>query len=333
MRPKVICLTPVKNEAWILDIFLKCTSLWADYIIVVDQNSDDGSCEIAKAYPKVILVKNNDDTFDEAIRQKLLINAAREIEGEKFLIALDADELLTPNVIESKEWRKMLMAMPGTVVYFDWVNIKPDMNKCWIHKEKMPFGFMDDGSDHMGKTIHSVRIPHPSGAYSFGMNDVKVMHLQYVHWERMESKHRWYQCWEKINNPNRSAIDIYRQYHHMNSINETDIIPFAGEWFSDYKKMGIDISIFRRENKFRWDKAVLDNINLYGAEKFEKEDIWSVNWEERAAADDYKDTAKFSDPRSDFNKKIHRWLENTQSISDTTKVRILEFILKKFFAW
>ncbi len=47
-KPLLICLTPIKNEAWILDRFLKCASLWADYIIIADQQSTDSSIEIAK---------------------------------------------------------------------------------------------------------------------------------------------------------------------------------------------------------------------------------------------------------------------------------------------
>ena len=31
-RPKIICLTPVKNEEWILRRFLRLASLWADHI-------------------------------------------------------------------------------------------------------------------------------------------------------------------------------------------------------------------------------------------------------------------------------------------------------------
>jgi len=30
MTPTIICLTPVRNKAWILDRFLQATSLWAD---------------------------------------------------------------------------------------------------------------------------------------------------------------------------------------------------------------------------------------------------------------------------------------------------------------
>jgi hypothetical protein len=34
----VICIVPVKNEAWILGNFLTCAQKWADHIIVADHN-------------------------------------------------------------------------------------------------------------------------------------------------------------------------------------------------------------------------------------------------------------------------------------------------------
>ena len=40
-RAKVICMTPVKNEEWIMERFLAAASLWADCIIVADQHSQD----------------------------------------------------------------------------------------------------------------------------------------------------------------------------------------------------------------------------------------------------------------------------------------------------
>ena len=76
-KPFLICLTPVKNEAWILHAFLKATSLWADYIIIADQMSTDGSREIALSYPKVILIDNDNQEFNEVERQKMLIDKAR----------------------------------------------------------------------------------------------------------------------------------------------------------------------------------------------------------------------------------------------------------------
>lgn len=76
MRPIVICLTPIRNESWILDMFLKATSLWADHIILADQMSTDGSREIAKKNSKVILIDNNSETFNEPERQRLLRSMA-----------------------------------------------------------------------------------------------------------------------------------------------------------------------------------------------------------------------------------------------------------------
>ena len=96
-RPLLICMTPVRNEAWILNAFLKATSLWADFIIIADQCSTDGSREIAMRYPKVILIDNNNTDYNEAVRQKMLIDKAREIDGDKILFALDADEIFAAN--------------------------------------------------------------------------------------------------------------------------------------------------------------------------------------------------------------------------------------------
>ena len=78
MSTKVIVLTPVRNEAWILHPFLQVTSLYADHIIVLDQFSDDGSQEICKQYPKVTLLHADSEEYDEAKRQITLIDKARE---------------------------------------------------------------------------------------------------------------------------------------------------------------------------------------------------------------------------------------------------------------
>mgnify|MGYP000249071316 CR=1 FL=1 len=77
--PKIVVITPVKNEAWILERFLSVTSQFADYIIVADQNSTDSSVAICKKFPKVILIENKSGQFNEAERQLLLIQTAREL--------------------------------------------------------------------------------------------------------------------------------------------------------------------------------------------------------------------------------------------------------------
>ncbi|MBQ5533121.1 MAG: glycosyltransferase family 2 protein, partial [Bacteroidales bacterium] len=63
-HPLIIVMTPVRNEAWVLRAFLETTSLWADYIVVADQLSDDGSRELLSRYPKVVLIDNATPEFN-----------------------------------------------------------------------------------------------------------------------------------------------------------------------------------------------------------------------------------------------------------------------------
>src|ERR1700751_208255 len=122
-KPLLICLTPIKDEAWILERFLKCTSVWADHIIIADQHSKDQSKEIARSFPKVTLIENNSETYNEPDRQQLLIREARKIAGPKILMTLDADEFLTANFLTSPEWETILRSTVGTVIRFQRLEV------------------------------------------------------------------------------------------------------------------------------------------------------------------------------------------------------------------
>lgn len=74
IKPALVVVTPVRNEAWVLDAFLTCVSSWADYIVVADQHSTDGSREIAAKYEKVILVDNDAAEMNQAAARLLLFN-------------------------------------------------------------------------------------------------------------------------------------------------------------------------------------------------------------------------------------------------------------------
>lgn len=332
-KPTVICLTPIKNEAWILDRFLKCASLWADQIIIADQSSDDGSREIALSYPKVTLIDNPASTFNEPERQKLLLEEARKIPGPRLLIALDADEMFTANFKDSPEWNNILTANPGTIFKFQFVNIHPDLQSYWSPQWNFALGFMDDGSVHTGNKIHSTRIPLPIGAPEIALKEIKVMHYQFTDWERMESKHRWYQCWERLNRPNRRPVDIYRQYHHMYSITSKKVQKLQPEWFSGYEQQDIDMFSVNRQEFYRWDKEVLAYFYKYGTEKFRREAVWDVNWLEVARKiNDKSSETGIYDPRNNNEKYIHNWLKKTQPYASNPIVKLIQFSLR-IFGW
>lgn len=321
-RPYIICLIPIKNEAWILDRCLQTASLWADKIIVADQMSDDGSPEIAVKYPKVQLIQNASTQFNEPERQKLLIDAARQIpyDGKKLLIALDADEMLTANWLDSPEWQAMLDAPIGTVFQFSLLNLRPDMKKYW-HGGTYFWGLMDDGkSTHKGSLIHSTRMPIPADAPCFICNNIKVFHYQYTDWKRMQSKHRWYQCFELLNRPNIRPLSIFRIYHHMYALRENQLYPIEDKWFTDYEKLGIDMRTIHQDKTYRWDKTVADWFQEYGKKRFASLYIWQN--------EDPK-----NDPRTWYQRLVHQYLLITQMEAHRPSIwgkfiRVFDKILK-----
>jgi glycosyltransferase involved in cell wall biosynthesis len=310
---KVICLTPVKNEAWILDLFIQCTSLWADYIIIADQGSTDGSVEIAKKYDKVILISNNGNQYNETERQKLLLIEARKIEGDNnVFMTLDADELLA-NYENNPEWKNLCSAEPGTTFWLPWLNVLPDIKTYFSSNGgNMLFGYINDGKEHKGNVIHSPRVPSDLNEERLFCNTLKVLHFQYAFRNRLLSKHRWYECLEKIKFPIKNNIDIYRQYHHIDLVTR-NIEPIDKQWLVSMERNKINICDLKDNEQYWWDKEVCIFFDTYGVKKFQKIAIWYVDWNKiyKHHFSDKSD-ALIHDPRNIFDKWIHIWLSESQ---------------------
>ncbi len=301
-KPLICCLTPVKNESWILEKFIQAASLWADYIIIADQMSTDGSREIALKYSKVKLIDNQSFNYNESERQKLLIDAARQIPSngrKKLLITLDADEFLTADFCKHAEWEKILKAPVASIIYFSWINISPNFKTYW-NGGSFGWGFIDDGkSSSKGSLIHSPRIPFPSNSSKIICSNIKVLHYQYTDWLRMQSKHRWYQCFELLNRKDLHPLSIFRIYHHMYALRENEFHTVEERWFTYYEKEGINMRTTQVEKNYRWDTEINILFQKHGKKHFACLNIWQNKQPE-------------NDPRSIFQKLIHLYLLKTQ---------------------
>jgi hypothetical protein len=329
-RPTVICVTPARNEAWIMERFLCAAELWADHVIVADQRSTDQTVAIARQFDKVRVLTNDADRYDEGHRQQILIAAAREFPGPRVIVALDADEFLTPNW-DGPEWQEALRSSPGTVLSFDWVNILQDGSHAWIPPQKIPYGFVDDGSDHSGEQIHATRIPVPPQAPIRDLSETKVLHLQYTDWPRMKSKQRWYQCWERVNHPGKRPIQIYRQYHRMDAFPQDQLHTLPEGWTRRYEDLGIDLRPHNSVGPYWWDEEVLDWIVDRGPDEFAKLDVWEEDWSAVAASLGKPVTPdRVADPRRGFERFIHGWLRRTQHNAGASSTRWFQRVLIPF---
>lgn len=279
---KIIVLTPIKNEEWILDVFIKSCLLFADHILIADQNSTDRSVEIASKYDKVVLIKNENADFNEDERQKLLINKARELFGlNNFLLALDADEIITSNSINSTDWDKIKQTALGTVFLFDKPTPLFNLNLVFRYREGFPLGFIDDGSEHYPSVIHSTRIPTPDYGSKIFLENISFLHLCFVRQNTQFSKNRYYCTLEKIKK-NRN-LRIRRLMY--NFFSPRDYIKMGPKdilnknWYKIYDEKGINLKEFKEEPYYYMDFEVLKIFNRYGTKLFYNEPIWHFDWE------------------------------------------------------
>lgn len=280
MNPKIVVLTPVRNEEWILDRFLAVTSRVADQIIVIDQGSTDASREICRRYEKVHLIHNTDPTYNEASRQRRLIEEARTlVPGPRILLALDSDEMVAANAVGTEDWKRMLGAAPGTVLYFEKPDLYQSTREAIRYAKPWPLGYVDDGYEHNAKVIHSIRIPQPPHAQHLRLDQVKVVHYGLTRMDAQRSKLRFYSALENVNgttrlNSRRKSYGPRRDFAKGGTLQASD-----PAWFAGWQDAGIDMFAIATAEHYWQDFEVLKMFNTHGYRRFWLDDLWDFDWE------------------------------------------------------
>jgi hypothetical protein len=144
------------------------------------------------------------------------------------------------------------------------------------------------------------------------LTEIKLMHYCLVDINRFKSRIRWYQCFEHLA-LKRKPIDLYRFYYKIRSVPPQAYSRVPQEWIEGYEERGIDMSSVNRDGNYRWDREVLEYFKEYGAERFKRLAIWDTDWTKlRDELYPEESTKGPLDPRSKFDKFVHRWLESTQ---------------------
>jgi hypothetical protein len=191
-------------------------------------------------------------------------------------------------------------------------------------------GYVDDGAPYETGLIHVPRSIQPAGHNVIMLNDIKIIHYQFMDWDRMMMKHRWYQCFELINKVNK-PIDIFRRYHYMFALPKSNMMPIPEWWKTGYAKYNIDITSVIKQSNLLWRKRIVNYLDTYGAKYFRHLDIWDINWCEAAQAEHCEHYASFSDPRNFLEKAVNRYLRRSQARKDTDFVRFIDKILRLIY--
>ena len=336
-KPLLIVLTPVRNEAWILPAFLKATSLWADYIIIADQMSTDGSRALYKKFNELtsegvnehkcelIIIDNPRKEMHQAATRRLLFKEAQKIEGDKILFAMDADEFLSGNFPETEGWKTILNSEPGDVFLFRWMNLSADATKysSWepyywaahVSEEVMNGDFPDN-------FIHEWRLPWPKREnYVYTIEDISFIHFARVNVARQRNKERFYQVSQSAPMDKYSGVAFYRRYHPVQMETLYDMPKDAYEYYQD-RGMEVQGLMNLLDEGEHYTISVVNAIQNKGIQFFRKLDVWDAEFIAKI---------NMADPRRCIDKLMHWYLRKTNNQSRKFIIHVLDYILKKVY--
>jgi glycosyltransferase involved in cell wall biosynthesis len=321
---KIISLMPVKNEAWIIGRTLSALATFCDHIIVADQGSTDGTLQILESFsPQVTIIENPDMTYSNRIRW-ILLEEARNFEGDNFILLADADEIPTANIMTVEVLDTVTNLTPGTAIEIPWIQLwrhplwwRDDdslWSKRWIY-----VGFRDDRAVKYESVVnindHKPRIPECRQILR--SDNIKLLHYQFVLFDRKRSKECWYRAGEAVALGLDKAADINYYYRVARDERQVHLSPIDPEWVAGWRELGIDLEHFEEEPLYWYDVEVLRWFKEKGPAYFAPLDLWDVDWEAKrqfALAQGFEGIPPepVVDPRSLEQKLYHAYLGRFQ---------------------
>lgn len=331
-KPNFIVITPVRNEAWILDAFLTCASSWADYIILADHHSEDETKLIAQKYEKVILIDNPTYEWYESECRARLLEEACKIQGDKVIFALDADEFLSEGFEKTESWKRIISSQGNEIYCFRWLNVYDDFYTVeytnmyfeWAAHFDSTLDVVSEYRKSETRAIHCSRVPclEEKSCRYIGVDDFWVVHLAKLNHQKIRQKNDFYQVtWVDKNKSKASPINMYRSYSkyypdqivHLSAPVKLCSMGDGMDYSSlvqtgDYGKHYVDeiLRIFERE----------------GTKKFAKLCIWD---------NPYLKAAGISPHLPLRYRIIHWYLRKTQRISHNYIVKLVDKLLIRIY--
>ena len=226
---KLICIMPVRNEAWVLGLTARAVLRWCDELIILDHCSTDRTPliwgELLGEHPgRMAVIAKPDPTWHEMAHRQDLLEKARE-RGATHIVMVDADEILTGNVaIMSRlnshlTWEKLY----GTVLQLPWIQLRDSIHNMhnsgvWA-EQQVSMAFQDSPELHWAaREGYDFHHRHPMGRECIPYRPLRreqggLMHLQMVNPRRLRAKQLLYCLTERLRWPDRELVaDMVARY-------------------------------------------------------------------------------------------------------------------------
>lgn len=317
---KRFLITPVRNEAHLLDAFIRHHTPLFDHIVIADQQSTDGSWEIASAHPNVIALCNDSQVYDERVRRILMLDEVQRRHPGALVMGLDADEFLLadPSAWEARcaDW---IRSHPEKTIRFHWNYLHPDGTDWFVFQQDFCRPVLD-GEIKPG-FIHLPRIPVTPE--KLVCDEFPILHLNLYWRRRMQMKVWWYQAIEAMGG-GEPSIDSLRLY----SRNAACIMPHRHSIPEKFQKTvrGILDSIRVEDTWDTWLKTDLLGMLARDREsRLSSIPIWSFPWQTELAA-----AGLPAHPGPSLRCRLMDWwIQKTNADSKSAPVRFIDAILRR----
>jgi hypothetical protein len=283
---KIICPMAVRNEEWVLGLSARAVLRWCDELVILNHASTDRTEEIIRElqseFPgRVGALADPDPVWHEMANHQWLLEAARE-RGATHIALVDADEILTGNLLPHIRGIFDAARRPGTIVTLPWLCLKDGISRVhssgpWGSAE-VSVGFQDDPRFYwkaQGDDAYDFHHRNPMGIEYRKMAPIMdrksgMIHLQFASDRRLRAKQALYVCTEVLRWPGRKMADYAGTvYGHANARTSD---PVLSEWLAEYT----DLLQYLDVSSEPWqERAVLNLITLHGREKF-PQDLFGV---------------------------------------------------------
>ncbi len=255
VKPKIVALTAVRNEDWVLGLSLRVSLSYCDAVVITDHGSTDGTGRIIEEahseFPdrQISTRRRDDKEWMEADIRREMLNRGRELGGTHFVIA-DADEVPTGNLLPRLR-QLALKPSPGCFVSLPMIATyhAPAVYRSdgpWGHANQIPWAFRDSPalreSPSSAYQLHR-RTPDRAvneGPLFAGKSHGGLFHLQFVNKARLQSKAAWYKLIETLRHPGaRSAADLNGMYDWtLREDGNLQVHDVPDSWWSPYRERG-----------------------------------------------------------------------------------------------
>ena len=337
----IIGIIPNKDDGWILEANLKILSRLCDKVIVGLDNCSDNSESIINKFDNTLIVNNPTSkiTKKKPNRRQALLKKAREFSKNPIIIAIDADEIFSEEILNEENIKIIKNLDYGTTLnvkfrelWFSPYFYRSENKSVWAGR-LLPCIWKDNGKDYDHNNWHELRVPKYLKSKTL---DVDLIHFGRVRPHIYWSKIRFYIARDVyLNNHN----PIRNNFLYSITHSEKDMIlsPLKKKWFPSFNE-NIFLELQKNDSYFNsYNDTTLEFLLEDDNSSLKLADIWDFDWIRyyeirKAKKPDEKIIHKLSDKRSDYEKKISYYIRinNTYPIySLNFYINLVKFILIK----